>query len=150
MEDESARIPPERPRHSFVGDGTHEVIGAFYEVYNILRFGYLESAYAGAMHVELCDLGIAVEREVPLPVRYKGHVVGMYRADMIVGGSLVLELKSIAEIGPAQRRQLLHYLHTTNMRLGLVLNFGPRAQFQRVINSEATPLIREDSQPDSR
>jgi GxxExxY protein len=99
MDDESTRIPSERPVHSFLGDFTNEVIGAFYEVYNILRCGYLESVYAGAMHLELLDLGLPVEREVPLPVTYKGRVVGVYRADMIVGGRLVLELKSIAAHG---------------------------------------------------
>lgn len=143
MDDESTRILSERSAHSFVGDFTNEVIGAFYEVYNNLRCGYLESVYAGAMHVELLDLGLPVEREVPLPVSYKGRVVGVFRADMIVGGRLVLELKSIAEIGSPQKRQLLHYLRTTNMRLGLVLNFGPSAQFLRVVNSDGNA-------PDSR
>jgi GxxExxY protein len=120
---------------SFSGDLTHETIGAFYEVYNTLHFGLLESTYAGALHVELLALGIPVEREPLLRVYYKGHVVGAYRADLIVDRRLVLELKSMAKVGHPEKRQLLHYLRATNIRVGLVLNFGPAsADFLRVVN----------------
>jgi GxxExxY protein len=119
----------------FGGDLTHEAIGAFYEVYNSLRFGFLESVYTGALHVELLERGIPTEREALLSVRYKGQVVGAYRADLIVDGRLILEIKSLAKAGHPEKRQLLHYLRATDMRLGLVLNFGPSAQFLRVINS---------------
>jgi GxxExxY protein len=135
MDDESTPIVPRESSHSFAGDLTHEVIGAFYEVYINMCFGYLEAVYAGALHVELLALGIPVEREQLLRVHYKGHVVGAYRADFVVDGRLILELKTMSTVGHLEKRQLLHYLRTTNMRLGLVLNFGPTPQFLRVINS---------------
>ena len=119
---------------SFAGDSTRECIGAFYEVYNTLRYGLLESVYAKAMELELLEMGLHVEREAALQVHYKGHVVGLYRADLIVGGRVVLELKTQADIGHPERRQLLHYLRITNLRVGLLLNFGPEAKVMRVVN----------------
>jgi GxxExxY protein len=62
-------------------------------------------------------------------------VVGVYRADFVIDDLVILELKTMSKIGHAEKRQLLHYLRATDMRLGLVLNFGPEASFLRVINS---------------
>src|SRR5258705_12753963 len=110
MDDDSSPRPL-----PFTGDLTHETIAAFYEVYNTLHFGLMESAYAGALHVELLAQGIPVEREPLLRVYYKGYVVGAYRADLIVDGRLILELKSMAKVGHPEKRQLLHYLRATNI-----------------------------------
>lgn len=118
----------------FAGDLTHECIGAFYEVYNALRYGLLESTYANALELELLERGLPIEREAGLQVHYKGRVVGLYRADIIVDGRLILELKAQGDIGHPERRQLLHYLRVTRLRLGLVLNFGPEAKILRVVN----------------
>ena len=136
--DDASSSPDDGPDSiSFAGDLTHQTIGAFYEVYNTLHFGLMESVYAGAMNVELLARNIPVEREPLLRVYYKGHVVGAYRADLIVDGRLILELKSMAKVGHREKRQLLHYLCATNIRVGLVLNFGPQsAEFLRVVNSE--------------
>ena len=134
MDDEFARCSRAESRVNFAGDLTHEAIGAFYEVYNTLQFGLLESAYARAMEVELIQQGIPVEREAPLSIHYKNHLIGAYRADLIVDRRLVLELKTQAEVGHPEKRQLLHYLRLTNIRVGLLLNFGPEAKVLRVIN----------------
>ena len=114
---------------------TREVIGAFYDVYNALPRGLLESAYAGALHRELGLLGLPVEREVPLQVHYKGEPIGWYRADLIVDRRVILELKTVKRVGEPEKRQLYHYLAVTRLPLGLLLNFGPEAQVIRVINS---------------
>jgi GxxExxY protein len=112
---------------------TRRVIGAFYEVYNALGHGFLESVYSGTLARELTRRGVAIEREVGVDVRYKGEVVGVVRADMLVESRLVLEIKATAALGPADRRQLLNYLRCTGLELGLLLGFGHRAVFQRVI-----------------
>jgi GxxExxY protein len=70
--------------------------------------------------VELLARGIPSEREAPFQVWYKGVAVGMYRADFIIGGRLVLEIKSMGKAGRPEKRQLLHYLRTTNMPVGHV------------------------------
>jgi GxxExxY protein len=124
-------------RHDFTGDLTHEVIGAFYEVYNALPRGLLESAYTGALFAELRRLGIPVAREVPLEVHYRGEPVGWYRVDRIVDGRLLLELKTVPRLTDRETHQLYHYLRVTRTPLGLLLNFGPSAQVARVVNSEA-------------
>lgn len=125
---------PDQARHSFQ-DGTSEIIGAFYAVYNELRYGFLESVYAGALEVEFRARGIAYVREHSLEVRYKNRVVGMYRADFLVGGQVVVEVKATRQLCDADRRQLLHYLRGTNQRVGLLLHFGREANFHRMVFS---------------
>ena len=127
--------------HSFSGDLTREVIGGFYDVYNALPTGLLESAYAGALHAELRILGLPVEREVPLQVHYRGEPVGWYRADLIIDRRLILELKTVTKLGDRERRQLYHYLRVTRTPLGLLLNFGPMPEVARVINSRPPNLL---------
>jgi GxxExxY protein len=134
MDNGSTPISNARPPLPF-GDITGEVIGAFYEVYNSMGFGFLESAYAGALQVELADRRLRFTREHLLQVHYRNQVVGTYRADFVVEGVLILELKTIAKVGHPEKRQLLHYLKATDMRVGLILNFGPEATFYRIANS---------------
>lgn len=133
---------PRETHHDFSGDCTREVIGAFYEVYNGLPRGLLESAYVGALELELMHLGIAVDREVCVPLYYRGRIVGMYRADLIVDGKLILEIKAMSRVGDAEKRQLFHYLRVTRIKLGLLLNFGPFPQVARVINSGSGEMKR--------
>lgn len=117
------------------GELTEQVIGAFFEVHRILRPGYHESTYAGAMALELSDRGIAFEREALLRVMYKGRVAGVYRPDFLVDGCLVVELKATRTIGDVEKGQILHYLRATNTQVGLLLHFGPEANYFRIINS---------------
>jgi GxxExxY protein len=126
-----------RGKYDFAGDGTNEVIGAFYQVYNALPRGLLEATYAGGLFAELRRAGIPVEREVPLAVHYHGEQLGWYRADLVVEGRLILELKAVPRMGQTETAQLYHYLRITERPLGLLLNFGPTPQVLRVINSDA-------------
>ena len=116
-----------------------DVIGAFYEVYNTLRFGFLEAVYVRALEYELALRGIPVEREAPLAVTYKGTSAGIYRADLLVDGKILVEVKATRLLDPAALRQTLNYLRCSHIALGLVLHFGPRASFHRVVLERRLP-----------
>lgn len=118
---------------------THSVIGGFFEVYNDLGFGFLEQIYIGALAVELRRRGHAVDREVRSCVTYRGVEVGTQRLDMVVDGSLVIEVKSTTDLHSSSRRQLLNYLCATRLELGLLLHFGPKARFYRLISQKGYP-----------
>jgi GxxExxY protein len=111
---------------------TEKIIGVFYEVYNELGFGFLESVYREAMLIALREAGLTVEAEVPVPVRFRGALVGVFRADLVVDGRVVVELKTAESINKAHEAQVLHYLRASVMEVGLVMNFGPSASFRRV------------------
>ena len=112
---------------------THSVIGAFYEVYNTLKFGLLEQLYLAALTIELRERGHIVDREVRVRVYYKGVEIGRQRLDLVVDKALVVEVKSTAELHPSARRQLLSYLSVSRLEVGLVLHFGPTASFHRLV-----------------
>jgi GxxExxY protein len=116
---------------------THKIIGGFFKVYNTLGHGFLESVYAKALESELVGRGLYVAREVPADVYYNGEVVGVFRADMVVESRVVLELKGSRKIDHTDIAQLLNYLRATDLELGLLLHFGPRASFKRLIASNA-------------
>ena len=120
-------------RHLIHGELTESVISAFYEVYNTLGFGFLENIYALALEYELKLRGHRVGREVWVIVDYKGFELGRQRIDLIVYEKVVVEVKSTAILAPTAPRQLYNYLHSTNLDVGLLLHFGPKADFQRVI-----------------
>lgn len=115
---------------------TRCVIGAFFDVYNALRWGFLEGVYGGALAIEFEERGIRFRREVRLDVMYKDRVAGVYRADFLIEERLVLEIKACMALGEPDRRQLLNYLRLTRMPLGLLLHFGPvEPKVVRVVNS---------------
>jgi GxxExxY protein len=114
---------------------TRKIIGAFFHVHSTLGHGFLESVYARALELELVGRGLHVAREVAADVYYKGEVVGVFRADMLVESRVVLELKGSRKLDPSDIAQLLNYLRATDLELGLLLHFGPRASFKRLIAS---------------
>ena len=113
-------------------DITEKIIGVFYEVYNELGQGFLESVYQNALSLALEQAGLQVAREVALPVFFRGEMVGDFRADLIVNGVVIVELKSARAIESCHEAQIYNYLRSTEIEVGLVLNFGPRAQFRRM------------------
>ena len=115
------------------GDTTSEIISCFYEVYNTLGFGFLEHIYSLALERELVERGHKVARERGILIRYKGQELGFQRLDMIVAEQVVVEIKSTFLLHPAARRQLRNYLKATGLEVGLLLHFGPEAEFQRVV-----------------
>ena len=112
---------------------TESILGAFYEVYYALGYGFLERPYANALVVELRLRGHHVQREIRVPVRYKGVVVGRYQIDIVVDEKVLVEVKSGPTITNADHRQLLNYLQCTEMEVGLLLHFGRAPRFHRTI-----------------
>jgi len=110
---------------------TEKIIGVFYEVYNELGFEFLESVYREAMRIALGQAGLEVQAEVPVPVSFRGSLVGVFRADLVVA-RVIVELKTAEMISKAHEAQVLHYLRASAMEVGLVMNFGADAKFRRV------------------
>ncbi|HEY1677937.1 MAG TPA: GxxExxY protein [Candidatus Sulfotelmatobacter sp.] len=123
---------------------TDKIIGVFYDVYNELGYGFLESTYAEAMVIALQDAGLQVAREVTVPVWFRGRKAGQYFADLLVEGTILLELKTARNIDSANEAQLLHYLRATQIEVGLLLNFGMRPQFRRLLFDNERKQIREN------
>jgi GxxExxY protein len=115
---------------------TNVIIGAFFAVYKALGFGFLEAIYANALEVELNRRGLRVRREVPTEVFYLGVPVGTYRFDMLVNESVLVEVKASRTTTDADLRQLMNYLRATKLTVGLLLHFGPRGQFKRLVYSK--------------
>jgi GxxExxY protein len=99
-------------------------IGAAIEVHRHLGPGFLETAYEQALVVELGLRGMPFERQAPIPVTYKGHVVADYRIDLRVAGELVVELKAVETLLPIHNAQLLSYLKAGAFQVGLLINFN--------------------------
>lgn len=112
------------------------VIGIFYAVYNELGVGFVESVYENAMAIALRQAGLQVEQQTGLEVRFRRQLVGTFRADLVVAGSLILELKAVTALLPAHEVQLVNYLKASSMPVGLLLNFGSRPQVKRKVFTE--------------
>jgi GxxExxY protein len=115
---------------------SYRIVGCFFWVYNSLGFGYLESVYAKALEVALRLKGLKVEREVPVIVVLEGVEVGLHRMDMVVEDTVVIEIKSTDKLTEVPRRQLRNYLTATNKELGILLHFGPQANYHRVLRKK--------------
>ena len=115
---------------------THQVIGAFFDAYNTLGFGFLEHVYREALERELIERARIVRKEVLVPVWYKGSVLSTQRVDLIVDNSVLVEIKSTEHLPPTAKRQLLNYLRATSFEVGLLLHFGPQPRFSRLVHSD--------------
>jgi len=125
-------------------DVPEKIIGVFYDVYNELGYGFLECVYEESLTIALHQAGLAANRQIPLPVWFRGHKVGELRADILVGNCVLLELKAARSLDPAHEAQLLHYLKSTEIEIGILLNFGTRPQFRRLILDNDRKKIREN------
>jgi GxxExxY protein len=112
---------------------TQKIIGVFFAVYNELGPGFLESVYVESLAIALAQAGLSVEREQPLTVRFRGHVVGKFRADLIIGEVILVEAKACPKLNAIHEAQTLNYLRATSLEVGLLVNFGPRPQFRRLL-----------------
>lgn len=112
---------------------TGKILGACFAVYGELGIGFLESVYeAGVCHV-LAQTGLIVQRQAPLPVWFRGEQIARFRADIVVEGCVLVELKAGQALHPAHEAQLLNNLKASRIRLGLLFNFGPKPQFKRMV-----------------
>jgi len=114
-------------------DLTEKLIGVFYEVYNELGYGFLESVYQKAYTMVLAEQGIPFEQQPAMCVRFRGVEIGEFRADLIVESLVILEFKAARMIENSHERQLYNYLRATDLEVGLLFNFGPRPVFRRLI-----------------
>ncbi len=128
------------------GELSRSVIGAFFEVYNEMGYGFTEELHARGMQVELLSRGLNLAREVRVPVRLRGLILGEQRLDMVVEDKLIVEIKSTENLPRTARRQLYNYLRCTDLEVGLLLHFGPNPWFQRqVLSNEKKKRLRRNA-----
>jgi GxxExxY protein len=118
-------------------DLTEQIIGAFFKVYNTLGYGFSEKVYENALGLELRKLGLKAEQQKKILVYYDGQVVGEYFADIVVNGTVIVELKAVRQFLKEHEAQLLNYLKATQLEVGLLLNFGPKAEHKRKVYDNA-------------
>ena len=106
-------------------------MGVFFTVHGEFGHAFAETVYENALALALRAAGLEVEQQRRLIVKYRGVVVGEFVADMVVDKRWLLELKTVSHIVPAHEAQLTNYLKATGLHVGLIFNFGPRAQFKR-------------------
>jgi GxxExxY protein len=123
---------------------TEKIIGIFYDVYNDLGHGFLESVYEQALAIALGEGGATVERQVPILVWFRAQQVGDFRADLLADGKVLIELKAARTIDRAHEKQLLNYLRATEIEVGLLLNFGVKPEFRRLVYENERKKIRVD------
>jgi GxxExxY protein len=113
---------------------TEQIIGAAFEVHGVLGYGFLEKVYQQSMKEELRRRGLIAETEWPITVRYKGAIVGDYRADLFVAGIVIVELKVAREYQSAAEAQLLNELRATGVKVGLLINIGRhQVEYKRMV-----------------
>ncbi len=124
-----------RDKHGFKhGEITQKIIGVFFDVYNELGHGFLESVYEKSLELALNSTGLKVCRQIEIPVMFRGHAVGDFSADMLVENCVLLELKAARALDSSHEAQLLNYLRATDIEVGLLLNFGLKAEFKRLLS----------------
>jgi GxxExxY protein len=107
------------------------ILRCFYEVYNELGRGFLESVYREALMITLQEAGLNVKKEKEINVYFRNKNIGRFRADIVVENKIILELKAVKHLVPEHEAQLLNYLRATNIEVGFLLNFGDEPKFIR-------------------
>jgi GxxExxY protein len=111
-----------------------QVIGAAYEVSNVLGAGFLEKIYERALMEELNVRGVRVKAQTPFPVAYKGKHIGTYSADLVVEDRLLVEVKCVDGFSNEHLAQCINYLKVSGLHLALLINFRrPRVEWRRVV-----------------
>jgi GxxExxY protein len=109
------------------------ILKSFYEVYNELGDGFLESVYENALYIILTGYGLCVERQKDISVFFRGKIIGDFKADLIVNGKVIVELKAVRALDPTHEAQLINYQKATNIEVGLLLNCGRKPEFKRFV-----------------
>jgi len=117
-----------------IDDITYRIRGAVFEVNKVLGYGFLEKVYEKALMIELSRRGLSVENQVRLKVIYKEEIVGEYFADLLVEGSVIVEIKAVTHLLKEHQAQLLNYLKATGIQVGLLVNFtSNKAEIKRMV-----------------
>jgi len=114
-------------------DITEKIIRCFYNVYDELGSGFLESVYEKALMIELESIGLRADNQKNLNVSYKNHLVGEFKADIIVDDKIIIEIKAVNNLISQNEAQLINYLKATGIKVGLLVNFGDKLEFKRRI-----------------
>lgn len=120
----------------------YKIIGVYYDVYNELGHGFLESVYQKSLGLALQSAGLNACWPIAIPVRFRGHEVGHFEADMLIEKCVLLELKATRALDRSHVAQLRNYLRATDIEVGLLLNFGLRPEFRRLLFSNSGKIIR--------
>lgn len=110
---------------------SRKIIRSFYDVYNELGTGFLESVYENSLYILLKQSGLEVKQQSPISVYFRDYRVGQYIADLVVEDKILVELKSVASLLPKHEAQIINYLKATNIDIGLLMNFGEDPEFKR-------------------
>ncbi len=127
----------QRDQHLNCGESTSQILGAFFDAYNRLGPGLAEVVYERDLAAELRRRGCVVVSQRNVYVRYGRERRGRFRPDLVVDERVVVEIKARSRILNSHWAQLLHYLQLADAEVGLILNFGPRAEFKRLVRSRA-------------
>ncbi len=120
---------------------TEKIIHAYYKVYNHLGFGFLEKVYEKAMVIELLKEKLVVKPQQSIKVFYEENEIGFYLADIVVNDCVIIEIKAAESLCEEHEAQLLNYLKASEIEVGLLLNFGKKAEVKRkIFSSEYKPL----------
>ncbi|HEW79105.1 MAG TPA: GxxExxY protein [Phycisphaerales bacterium] len=112
---------------------TGQIINAAHTVHNKLGYGFLEKIYHNSLVIELRKRALFAGSEKPIEVKYDGHIVGEYFADIVVDDKVVVEVKAVEKHNPLFEAQLLNYLKATGLEVGLIVNFGTSVQVKRMV-----------------
>lgn len=118
---------------------TSRVIRTFHDVHDVLGPGFVASVYRRSLAHELTKRGFRVATGVPAEVRYDGRVVGVFRVHIVVESTLAVELSAAQRLGAADERRLLNHLKAADLDIGLLLHFGARPAFRRVVARRQLP-----------
>jgi GxxExxY protein len=132
-------------RHLLHGGLTEKILATFFQVHYELGHGFAESVYSAAMACALSDAGLDTRREVPTIVHFRGREVGLFRADHIVESRVLLELKAGAVVPEGATSQVLNLLRATNIEVALLLHFGLKPRFERLVYTNDRKILSVDS-----
>jgi GxxExxY protein len=123
-------VPDSHLKHGRI---TEIILASFFCVFRELGHGFIEPVYEAAVIIDLTARGLFVRPHVPLPVRFRGHLIGEFRPDLLVENCVIVELKAARFPEPKAIAQLLNYLKASEFEVGLLLNFGPSPGFRRLV-----------------
>src|SRR5688572_27509835 len=112
---------------------SYHIIGCAYEVHHEFGYGFSETVYCRSLAVALQERGLHVQREFPITVVFRGVEVGSHRLDLLVEGRVVVEVKSMDRLPDLAKKQVRKYLLAAKKELGILINFGPRLEFHRIL-----------------
>ncbi len=114
---------------------TSAIIKAAYYVFEYHGFGHSESVYENSLAIQLGKMKLNTLQQHPIKVYFEGHIVGDFKADIIVNNTVIIELKAVEKLHPKHEVQLVNYLKSTEIEVGLLINFGEEIVIKRKVFS---------------